>query len=60
MICFMLYNIIYNDTLYDIYVMIKIGGMKLKFYNINILKNFMKGKILMVIFFFFCIFVFWF
>lgn len=60
MICFMLYNIIYNDTLYDIYVMIKISGMKLKFYNINILKNFMKGKILMVIFFFFCIFVFWF
>lgn len=38
MICFMLYNIIiiYNDTLYDIYVMIKISGMKLKFYNINI------------------------
>lgn len=36
MICFMLYNIIYNDILYDIYVMIKIGGMKLKFYNINI------------------------
>lgn len=36
MICFMLYNIIYNDILYDIYVKIKIGGMKLKFYNIII------------------------
>lgn len=35
MTCFMLYNIIYNDILYDIHVMTKIGGMKLKSYNIN-------------------------
>lgn len=36
MTCFMLYNIIYNDTLYDyIHVMTKTGGMKLKSYNIN-------------------------
>lgn len=39
MICFMLYNIIYNDMLYDIYVMIKIGGMKLNFIILIFKKN---------------------
>lgn len=44
MTCFMLYNIIYNDTLYDIHVMTKIGGMKLN-PTISILKkNLWKAK----------------
>lgn len=53
MICFMLYNIIYNDTLYDIYVMIKIGGMKLNFIILIFKKNLWKVKYWWLFFFFF-------